>query len=204
MDDNNPPAHPTQWPTRGADMALASFVGREFVEALDAGLRRAGAAGRRRARPEAPSPAAPESAPEPPVRDRQPDPVRRADLAVALLSRHAAAILRRFETALPMVMIPGGVSRRVSRLSLTVWARSVLRTAMRLDEPATTRTAPPAAEQQVIAAALLLECAATTLPAGHPAGAEAIGALARAIRTRRTDPVVAARSAVSPVSVRRP
>ncbi|MEU3188697.1 hypothetical protein ABZ707_31540 [Streptomyces sp. NPDC006923] len=203
MDDNNPPSHPTQWPTRGADMALASLVGRDFVEALDAGLRRAGAAGRRRARPASPPPAVSEAVAPAPVRDRQPDPVRRADLAVELLSRHAAAILRRFETALPTVLIPGGVSRRVSRLSLTVWARSVLRTAMRLDEPAGTRT-PPAAEQQVIAAALLLECAAATLPAGHPAGAEAIGALARAIRTLRTDPVAAARPAVPPVSVRRP
>ncbi|WP_237540806.1 hypothetical protein, partial [Streptomyces sp. SID4917] len=131
----------------------------------------------------------------------------RADLVMALLGRHAAAILRRFETALPMVVIPGSVPRRVSRLSLTVWARRVLRTAMGLDGSAGVRTPPPTAEQQVIAAALLLECAAMTLPAGHQAGTEAIGALARAIRTVRTDTVrtdpAAARATPAPVPARR-
>ncbi|MFD8965468.1 hypothetical protein ACFV0C_10755 [Streptomyces sp. NPDC059568] len=218
MDDTNLPQSLAHRPVRSADLALASLVGREFVEALDAGLRRARAADRRRARPALPSPAVSEAA----VPHRRPDPDQaprvdqasradlgpRADLAVALLGRHAAAILRRFETALPMVVIPGSVPRRVSRLSLTVWARRVLRTAMGLDGSAGVRTPPPTAEQQVIAAALLLECAAMTLPAGHQAGTEAIGALARAIRTVRTDTVrtdpAAARATPAPVPARRP
>ncbi|MFD7896563.1 hypothetical protein [Streptomyces sp. NPDC059743] len=220
MDDTNLPPSLAHRPVRSADLALASLVGREFVEALDAGLRRARAADRRRARPALPSPSPAVS--EAAVPHRRPDQDQapradqasradqgpRADLAVALLGRHAAAILRRFETALPMVVIPGSVPRRVSRLSLTVWARRVLRTAMGLDGPAGVRTPPPTAEQQVITAALLLECAAMTLPAGHQAGTEAIGALARAIRTVRTDTVrtdpAAARATPVPVPARRP
>ncbi|MEV7683502.1 hypothetical protein AB0O64_33940 [Streptomyces sp. NPDC088341] len=225
MDDNSLPPSPAHRPARSADLALAALVGREFVEALDAGLRRARATDRRRARPVLPSPspspavseaAAPHRRPDPaPGAEPAPrtDPAPRPDPAVALLRRHAPAILRRFETALPVIGIPGGVPRRVSRLSLTVWARGVLRTAMSLDERVAGRTPPPAADQQVIAAALLLECAATTLPAGHPACTEAIGALARAIRTLRTVPATApaparsapapARSAPAPVSARR-
>ncbi|MFE1958745.1 hypothetical protein [Streptomyces sp. NPDC059479] len=220
MDDTNLPPSLAHRPVRSADLALASLVGREFVEALDAGLRRARAADRRRARPALPSPAPSPAVSEAAVPHRRPDPDQapradqasradlapRADLAVALLGRHAAAILRRFETALPMVVIPGSVPRRVSRLSLTVWARRVLRTAMGLDGAAGVRTPPPTAEQQVIAAALLLECAAMTLPAGHQVGTEAIGALARAIRTVRTDTVrtdPAARATPAPVPARR-
>ncbi|MEV0039552.1 hypothetical protein [Streptomyces sp. NPDC050804] len=222
MDDNSLPPSPAHRPAKSADLALAALVGREFVEALDAGLRRARATDRRRARPALPSPS-PSPSPSPAVSEaaaphRRPDPVPgaepaprtdpapRADPAVVLLRRHAPAILRRFETALPVVGIPGGVPRRVSRLALTVWARGVLRTAMSLDERVAGRTPPPAADQQVIAAALLLECAATTLPAGHLACTEAIGALARTIRTLRTDPATApatARSAPAPVSARR-
>ncbi|WP_066946670.1 hypothetical protein [Streptomyces lushanensis] len=227
MDDTNLPPSPAHRPVRSADLSLASLVGREFVEALDAGLRRARAADRRRSRPAPPSPAASETAVPHRQPDRAPraDPVSRTDLAprtemasradqgpradlvMALLGMHAAAILRRFETALPMVVVPGTVPRRVSRLSLTVWARGVLRGAMGLDGPADVRTPPPTAEQQVIAAALLLECAAMTLPAGDPAGTEAIGALARAIRTVRTDTVrtapAAARATPAPVPARR-
>ncbi|MGW6744277.1 hypothetical protein ACWGDX_26695 [Streptomyces sp. NPDC055025] len=228
MDDNSLPPSPAHRPAKSADLALAALVGREFVEALDAGLRRARATDRRRTRPVLPSPspavseaAAPHRRPDPapgaePVPRTDPAPRTdprtaprtdpRPDPAVALLRRHAPAILRGFETALPVVGIPGGAPRRVSRLSLTVWARGVLRTAMSLDERATGRTPPPAADQQVIAAALLMECAATALPAGHPACTEAIGALARAIRTLRTDLATApatARSAPAPVSARR-
>ncbi|WP_405986875.1 hypothetical protein [Streptomyces sp. NBC_00872] len=212
MDDNSLPPSPAHRPAKSADLALAALVGREFVEALDAGLRRARATDRRRARPVLPSPSPSPAVSEAAAPHRRPDPVPgaepapRADPAVVLLRRHAPAILRRFETALPVVGIPGGVPRRVSRLSLTVWARGVLRTAMSLDERVAGRTPPPAADQQVIAAALLLECAATTLPAGHPACTEAIGALARTIRILRTDPATApatARSAPAPVSARR-
>ncbi|MFE2634433.1 hypothetical protein ACFXKS_04440 [Streptomyces scopuliridis] len=222
MDDDTIPPHPAHRSAPAADMTLAALVGRQFVEALDAGLRRARAADRYRARPVAASPAvAPEAAavpavsagsaeerwpeaerPAAPAPERRPEPVRPADAAAGLLGRHAPAILRGFETSLPLAVVPSGVPRRVSRLALTVWAREVLRTAMDLDDPPRPRTPPPGAEQRVIAAALLLECAAVVL-AGHPAAAEAIGALARAIRTPRTDAVTTARPAPAAVSRRR-
>ncbi|PVE08170.1 hypothetical protein [Streptomyces scopuliridis] len=207
MDDDTIPPHPAHRTAQAGDMTLAALVGRQFVEALDAGLRRARATDRYRARPSAlPSAVEPEAAvpavsavstaerwpeaerPAVPAPERRPEPLRPADTAAALLGRHAHAILRGFETSLPLAVVPSGVPRRVSRLSLTVWAREVLRTAMDLDDPPRPRTPPPGAEQRVIAAALLLECAAVVL-AGHAAGAEAIGALARAIRTPRTDAV---------------
>ncbi|MFE3140952.1 hypothetical protein [Streptomyces scopuliridis] len=228
MDDDTIPPHPAHRSAPAADMTLAALVGRQFVEALDAGLRRARTADRYRARPVAASPAvAPEAAvpavsavpavaagsaeerwpeaerPAAPAPERRPEPVRPADTAATLLGRHAPAILRGFETSLPLAVVPSGVPRRVSRLALTVWAREVLRTAMDLDDPPRPRTPPPGAEQRVIAAALLLECAAVVL-AGHPAAAEAIGALARAIRTPRTGAVTTARPAPAAVSRRRP
>ncbi|SCD61526.1 hypothetical protein GA0115242_11011, partial [Streptomyces sp. SolWspMP-5a-2] len=101
---------------------------------------------------------------------------------MALLTRYAPPILRAFETALPAPGPIGGARHRPPRRGLLVWAQAVLRDAMGLP-PAALVTPPPTPEQQVVAAALLLECAAVTLPTAHPAGTEALGVLARAIRT---------------------
>ncbi|MER5844540.1 hypothetical protein ACIGW5_32835 [Streptomyces prasinus] len=177
MDTDVPTPSPAHRPERNAELTLAALVGREFVEVLDAGLRRARAVGRRPAQP--PSlPAEPRAAV--PRLQRAPEPG--PGPATALLSRHAPAILHAFESALPAPGRAGQTPRRAPRLTLLAWAQSVLRRAMGL-APAAVSAPPPTAEQQVLAAALLLECAAVTLPTGHPAGTEALGALARAIRT---------------------
>ncbi|MGW3939386.1 hypothetical protein [Streptomyces phaeochromogenes] len=182
MDDNRLTANPVQRPASGPDLTLAGLVGRTFVEALDTGLRRAGAGWRSGPRPvsEAP-PAARAGAPVP-----EPDRGGEED-AVTLLHRYAAVILRRFETSLPLVVPPASVARRVSRLSLAAWGRGVLRSAMCLDPVTAEGAVRPIPGHQVVAAALLLECAAMVLPSGHPATAATIGALARAIRTLPDD-----------------
>ncbi|MBA6439917.1 MULTISPECIES: hypothetical protein [Streptomyces] len=190
---------------------LAALVGREFVEALGAGLRRARAghpggthtASRpyQRIAPEPPdaAPGEPEPGATRPtpahtgtravVPRREPTPEHLAALAMTLLGEHAAAILRDFETALPLVMRQRAGAGRVSRLWLVGWAGAALRAALRRGAGARTTARPPAADQQVIAAALLLECAAAALPAGHPAASEAVRILARAIRTLPAGPV---------------
>ncbi|MEV6588449.1 hypothetical protein [Streptomyces acidicola] len=191
MDANDPSPSPVHLPERSADLTLAALVGREFVEVLDAGLRRARTTGRRPAQPPSLPPA--ESRTAVPRWQRTPEPG--PDPAVALLSRHAPAILRSFEGALAAQGRAEQTPRRAPRRGLLAWAQNVLRRAMRL-APATAAP-PPTAEQQVFAAALLLECAAMTLPTGHPAGTEALGALARAIRTSRTATVPASSAAAA-------
>ncbi|GGQ53007.1 hypothetical protein GCM10010145_23230 [Streptomyces ruber] len=198
MDTDVPTPSPAHRSERPAELTLAALVGREFVEVLDAGLRRARAAGRRPAQPPSPPPAEPRAAV--PRRQREPEPG--PGPAAALLSRHAPAILRSFESALPAPGRAGQTPRRAPRLALLVWAQTVLRRAMDL-APAAVPAPPPTPEQQVFAAALLLECAAVTLPAGHPAGPEALGALARAIRAPRTGAAPERTAAVS-APVRRP
>ncbi|MFF3246809.1 hypothetical protein ACFYWY_24435 [Streptomyces sp. NPDC002870] len=165
--------------------ALAALVGREFVEALGAGLRRARAVDRRGAgqgvrwaagAPQ-PLPAAEPSA----VSDPEP----RAAAAAGLLNRKAAAVLRRFEAALPAALTAAGVTRRVSRPALSGWAREALRAAAHPGQPSYAKDALLDAEQRFVAATLLLECAAAALPSGHPASGEALRAVARAVRSPR-------------------